>query len=83
MIEVVIADEEMLRWLDAEGKPDYLTGRQWAALRARQKLIDAGIPLGAVVDPLGDPWVTDGRLTWWEERLSSSKRFRWYPDAAA
>jgi len=80
MIEVTITDEEMLRWLDAEGKPGYLSRHEWVALRGRQRLIDAGIPLGAVVDPLGDPWVTGGRLEWWEDRLSAAKRFRWYPD---
>ena len=83
MIEVIITHDELLRWWDTPGKPGYLTGQQWAALHGRQKLIDAGIPLRAVVDPLSDTGVTYGRLEWWDSCLDKAKLFRWYPPTEA
>lgn len=79
MIQVTITKCEMFKWGEERRAPSYLSSEQWVALRARQKLIDAGIPLGAVVDP----WVTAGRLEWWEDRLGMAKVFRWHPDVPA
>ena len=77
MIEVTITDDEMVRWLDDPSR-GFVPSQEWAAVKARSKLADAGIPLRPSFDPKADPTPLHGNLEWWEDRFGGAKVFRWY-----
>lgn len=79
MIEVVITGQQVLAEMDkydwSVGSPVHVR----VACTMRAILHSAGIPLGLSFDPTCDPIVRSGRLEWYEDRLTDTKVFRWYP----